>query len=346
MKSKGLKFTIMTIFVLVLIAAYFGVGMLVAPPVQANNTVVDDPLDGLPAGDIEDGTDLDDEYSDEEIILPADPLALVNYALSDLRTSAGYTGEIKINFNATGSWGSFAELRLQQLIKGNIEHSGRESLEEFFFYYNEQGVSSFLLNLGYIYDEYRAIYTNSQTDESFVVGTKNYNLKDETYDLSGDTRFEARDYQGVFDQYKIIYSLPLNMTFTKSNSYCSGYPSETSRYKSIQIKVYNTAIPYECRSYYNGLCGDIPVIDQNFFKGLTYTFVIDKKTGELERMIVQHDIQGGVSVLGSQANVKALVQYQIDYTIMDEAFEVSKPHLESPKYEEYLISLEEEQQTA
>lgn len=338
----------MTIFVLVLIAAYLGVGMLVAPPVQANNTVIEDLLDGLPNDDLEADIGFDDDYNeeDEEIILPADPLALVNYALSDLRTSAGYTGEIKINFNATGSWGSFAELRLQQLIKGNIEHSGSESLEELYFYYDDQSVSSFLLNLGYIYDEYRAIYTNSQTDESFVVGTKNYNLKDETYDLSGDTRFEARDYQGVFDQYKVIYSLPLDMTFTKSNSYCSGYSDKAKLYKTVQIKVYGTAIPYECRSYYNGLCGDIPVIDQNFFKGLTYTFMIHKKTGELLGMVIQHDIDGGVSVLGSQANVKASVQYQITYSIKDEVFEVGKPHLESPKYEEYLVSLEEEQQRA
>ena len=106
--------------------------------------------------------------------------------------------------------------------------------------------------------------------------------------------------------------------------------------KSIQIKVYNSAIPYECRAYSNGLVGDIPVIDQGFFKGLTYTFVINKQTGELARMIIQHDIQGGVNVLGSEARVKALVQYQIDYQIMDESFEVSRPFESSVKYQDFI----------
>lgn len=359
-KSKGIKFTILTIFVVLLIATYLGVDMFFMPSAQANNTIIEDTLDGLPTGDEEDSGLTDNYDDDEEIILPVDPLALVNYALNDLRSSAGYKADIKIDFNATGSWGSLAELKLQQLIKGNLEYSNGKSLEELYFYYYKDSVSPFMLNMGYILDEYRAIYLDydpapdtvfPETDEttdseqentiSYLVGTKNCDAMAETYDLSGDdTRFEVASCSDMLNQYKIIYSLPLQMVFTSSNSYCSGYPAETKLFKSIQIKVYNSAIPYECRAYYNGLVGDIPVIDQGFFKGLTYTFVINKNTGELARMIIQHDIQGGVNVLGSEARVKALVQYQIDYQIMDEPFEVSRPFESSTKYQEFILPKE------
>lgn len=359
-KSRGLKFTILTIFVILLIATYLGIGMFFMPSAQANNTIVENPVDGLPtddegSGSLPNGSNDDDE----EIILPVDPLALVNYSLNNLRNSAGYKADIKIDFNATGSWGSLAELKLQQLIKGNLEYSDGKSLEELYFYYYADSVSPFMLNMGYILDEYRAIYldynpspdtvfpeTEEDTNDSssdqektiaYLVGTKECDAMKETFDLTGeDTRFEVKSCEEMLNQYKIIYSLPLQTVFTSSNSYCSGYPSETKLYKSIQIKVYNSAIPYECRAYYNGLVGDIPVIDQGFFKGLTYTFVINKQTGELARMIIQHDIQGGVNVLGSEARVKALVQYQIDYQIMDESFEVSRPFESSVKYQDFI----------
>ena len=347
MKARGLKFTIMTIFVLVLIAAYLGVGLFVAPTVQANDSVVvEDPLDGLPTGDTEGGAEPDDDADDkyeEELILPADPLALVNYALNDLYSSPGYKGTIKMDGYVTGSWGSTAELTLQQLAVGNIENCGSESLEELYFYYNPSVVSPLLINIYAVMSEYRAINTNSATGQAFRVGTKSFNLNEQTYDLNGTRAyFEAKSFEDMLAKFQIIYSLPMTMKFTRANSYCSGYPSETSLYKSVQIKLYSSAIPYEVRAYYRGLSSFIPVLDSSLFKGLTYTFVINKKTGELARMLIQHDVSGTIGLVGLQTKLTALIQYQIDYTIMDKAFEVRKPYLDSPKYEEYLKSLEDE----
>ena len=335
----------MTIFVLVLIAAYLGVGMFATPTVQANNSVVvEDPFEGLPSGDTDEETDPDDSYEEEdEIILPSDPLALVNYALNDLYSSAGYKGTIKMDGYGTGSWGSTAELTLQQLAVGNVEHCGNESLEELFFYYNPSSVSSLLINMYAVMSEYRAINTNSATGQAFRVGTKSYNLSEQTYDLNGTRAyFEAKSFEDMLAQFQIIYSLPMTMKFTSANSYCTGYSDKSKIYKSVQIKLYSSAIPYEVRAYYRGLSSVIPVLDSSLFKGVTYTFSINKKTGELARMIVQHDVSGTISLVGLQAKLTALIQYQIDYTIMDEAFEVRKPYLDSPKYEEYLKSLEDE----
>ena len=68
--SKSSKFTFVTIFVLVLIATYFGVGIFVVPSAQANNggIVIEDPLEGLPEEDELDQSGNNAE--DDEIILP------------------------------------------------------------------------------------------------------------------------------------------------------------------------------------------------------------------------------------------------------------------------------------
>lgn len=339
--SKSSKFTIITIFVLVLIATYFGVGMFVVPSAQANNggIVIEDPLEGLPEEDELDQSGNNAE--DDEIILPVDPHSLVNYSLNKLYSSAGYKGEIKISSIITGGLGGTTGLTLQQLAVGNIENSGGESLEELYFYYDKNAVSPLLLKLGAAMNYYRAvnIINTDNAINSFYVMTYSNSVEKRTYNLHQNSFFEALTQEQAIQKVHILYSLPLNIKLTGANSYCSGYPSETKLYKTVQIKLYSSAITKDILSYYNGITPYIPVLEPNMFKNITYTFVINKKTGELERMMLQHDIQGNTSIIGLQVNFSALVNYQIDYQTYDEPFEVSKPYLKSKKYQQYVSEL-------
>lgn len=345
MISKSLKFTIVTIFVLVLIAAYFGVGMFVVPSTQANNngSVIDDPLEGLPDEDDEDQS-IGGTEEDDEIILPVDPHSLVNYSLDKLYSSVGYKGEIKINSLIKGGWGSNTGLTLPQQAIGNIESCGGESLEELYFYYDENAVSPLLVKLGAVMNYYRAvnIINTDSSINSFYVMTYSSNAKEQTYNLHSNSFFEALTQEQVLQKVHILYSLPLNIKLTSANSYCSGYPSETKLYKTVQIKLYNSAITNDILAYYNAFTSYIPVLEPEMFKSLTYTFVINKKTGELERMMIQHDIQGIVSIMGLRVDFSALVNYQIDYEIYDEPFEVQKPYLKSQKYKQYINNLKKD----
>lgn len=343
MKSKSLKFTIMIFFVIALIGTYLGVGFLVAPSVSATQPSIDDPLDGLIDDDDENTVSDDKETGDsgEEIILPTDELKLINYGLDLIKNSVGYKGSFSVNFvgNATLD-GTGLKVTLNQYANGTIQKCGDEALEEFFYYYDPANTESFFTSNGWILSEYRGIYTNSSTGEGYVIRTKDSDAQNKTYNLNSDTAsLEISTYEDVLAQYKILYSLPLAVEFTKENSTITQNNNTNKKYRIITLKLDSDAIPQEYYEYYHGMIKDLPVADTF---SLSFQFVINKTNGQIERIIMDQAFTGYIVLAGVlSANANCTARYQINYSLANQAFDVSKPQDIFPENGE-IIGLEEE----
>lgn len=327
MKASSIKLTIMILFILILIGTYLGVGFLFTPVVQADQPVVDDPLDGLIPDDDNDG-DLvidsdDDEDEDEVVVLPTDPYKLVNYGLNKINNGKGYAGNISINLLA---WGNFLgqDLVFEQKAIGTIAKCGDEALEEFYYYY-EPTIDKFFTDHGYILDEYRAINTNTATNEAWLLKSKNSDHVNKTYSLEKDVcSAQAKSYEEMLEQIQIIYSLPLQINFNSNTAVVTQNNTQDKKYTIITMSINDSSIPYSYKAYYHAMVKEIPACN---FSSLTFTFVVEKSTGNIVRIINNQNIYGSAKVFeGVYVDVKSSVSYVIDFTIIDEIVEIKKPY--------------------
>ncbi len=338
MKSKNLKFSIMIIFVLLLIGAYLGIGMFVAPVVQADNSIVDNPFDNVLDGegnntDIDISPDDDDVGGSSPVYLPANSINAVNYVLDELYSKPGYKTGISIYFNANGSLGGIGNLSLTQLIKGTGQKCGDEALEELYFYYNS-GVSDFFLDRNWILNEYRSIYTNEKTDEAWRALTRNSNAKDNYYNLDDKSELSVSSVEEIFGTYYILFSYPLPINFSSKLCTVTEDNSRDSNYRYITLSFSANNVPENYRSYYHGLVKDLPVVDNVYYKTFTFTFTINKRTGNLIKVVNNQYMSGSVNIVGLPAEINVNVEYVFNIVACDEPFEIPQPHLQSVKYEE------------
>lgn len=329
MKASSIKLTIMIFFILILIGTYLGVGFLFTPVVQANQPSVDDPLEGLTPDEGDDG-DLtidpgDDDEEEETVVLPKDPFKLVSYGLNKINNGEGYKGNISIHLLA---WGNFLgqDLEFEQKAKGTIAKCGDEALEELYYYY-EPTIDKFFTDHGYILDEYRAINTSTATNEAWLLKSKDSDHVNKTYSLDPSvSSLQETTYEEMLEKVQIIYSLPLPLNFNSSTAVVTQNNTQDKQYTVITMSINDDSIPYCYKAYYNAMVKEIPVCE---FSSLTFTFVIEKSTGNIVRIINNQNIYGSAKVFeGVYVYVTSSISYVIDFTVIDEKVEIEKPYLD------------------
>lgn len=325
---KGLKISIVLWSLVILSGVY--VGMSFFP-----NTVAAEVPDGsmneieAPADEdeiVNSGKD-DGQGTDDEDYIPTEPIALINYALNIYNNGKGSQSTVSYYVSNKGVFSGIS-VQLNQYGTGSTLRCGNQSLEECYFYYNENEVPSVLkaVNNQYklISNYYRAINVDHDADKVYYVETTSYNHANQTYDLrSGERKMQTYSIEQSKDRFITIYSEKFPLEISADTVKVTSYNTKKDKYYNyITISYKVDKLPESFRQYYRRNSKLSLVTYQEY----DYTFVISKKTGKLRRMIREEVFTS--PGLGGAITVTSKVRYQQDFQKMDVPVEIRKPYLE------------------
>lgn len=324
---KGLKISILLWSLVILSGVYVGMSFF---PQTIAAEAPDDSMTEIDA-EIEINEDEEpyeeDEDEIEEVNIPTEPIALINYALDIYNNGKGSQSTVAYSISNKGVFSGIS-VSLNQYGTCNVLRCGNQSLEESYFYYNENEVPSVLKGLNDQYklvsNYYRAINVDHDAGKVYYVQTSSYNRANQTYDLTqGDRKMETHTIESAKKRFVTIYSEEFPLEINSDTATVTSYNTKKSKiysYVSISYKV--GMLPEEFKFYYNRNS----MLSSVTYQQYDYTFVINKKTGKLRRMIREEEfISPG---LGGAITITSKVHFQQDFKKMDTKIDVRKPYLE------------------
>ena len=328
MKGRTIKYYLVLWFMIILSGVYLGISFFsTSSYADTQLPSVDNPIAGLePDDDIQEGED-GDSGSSEAVVLPDDPIDLINYALNIYNKGAGSSSTFTYIVENKGSFQGMA-LTAVQNITGNIYRSGSESLEEAYFYYDN--VPQIIVDNQLVKKEYRAINVDTDKDEVIAVGTKDFDLNSRTYNLNSSSAYKKTyTVEKAVSTYKVIYSMEFPLEINKNTVNVTSNDTRTSKYYYIISVSYKLEkLPRFLNDYYLANSS----LQAATYSKYNFTFVINKSNGRLKRLIREENfITYG---LWGTVKVDSKATFQQDFNVMDKEIEVRKPYLdfiEEPK---------------
>lgn len=324
---KGLKITVLLWALVVLSGVYIGMSFF---PQTVEAEVPDDPTIGIDTPiDEEENTVGDDDQADNETetFIPTDPIQLINYALNIYNNGKGSKSTVSYSIQNKGIFGGLS-VSLNQYCQGNILRCGNQSLEESYLYYKESEIPTILKSLNNQYklvsNYYRAINVDHDTNQVNYVQTTCYDRINQTYDLTkGERAMETHSIEAMADRFVTVYSeaFPLEINYNTAKVTAYNTRKDTN-YNYVSISYNVNKLPESFKGYYfkNAQLGYVEYQEYN------YTFVINKKTGKLRRMIREEAFTS--PGLGGAITVTSKVRFQQDFQMMDAPVVIRKPYLE------------------
>lgn len=327
MKFKKLKYNIISIFLVLLVASavllkvYFIDGQI--PDSSIDNIIPETP----------DDTPNNGENDDPSIELPIDdtrdpnipsanyPTNVLNYCLNKLSTSDGYKSKVSLITKITGGYGAVSVNALH-ITDGTTIMSGKQMIEQMQYVPKDELAEKFSTTNGLITSYYDGQYSHIWRTPNGV------------FDMS---KAEYRKVDGIInvgaERFYFNRLFPSNIKFDKkgvSSKLSTQKNSKTGREEYIiTAKLLNIAYYPEqfSRSYYTF---------QNHFKytsvNSTIVFTIDKKTGWLKNY-VQHDVFSGYYPAIEGSHVSIDLTYTQTFSNHNQSLSISHPTIppEPPK---------------
>lgn len=325
---KGLKITVLLWALVILSGVYIGMSFF---PQAVSAEVPDDPTAGIdtPIDEVVENPVVNDNQGDYEMetAIPTDPIALINYALNIYNNGKGSQSTVAYSIQNKGEFGGLS-VSLNQYCQGNILRCGNQSLEESYLYYKESEIPSVLKGINnqhkLVSNYYRAVNVDHDTNQVNYVQTTSYDRVNQTYDLTkGDRAMETYSIEEANDRFITIYSEAFPLEISYNTVRITAYNTrKDSTYNYVSVSYNVNKLPEKLKLYYfnNAQLGYVDYQEYN------YTFVINKKTGKLRRMIREEEFTS--PGLNGAITVTSKVRFQQDFQKMDTPVEVRKPYLE------------------
>ena len=216
----------------------------------------------------------DEDYDEEEFSRFEDMsnIELLSFALDKLYNGKGfnstYTQDANMVVSAMGS-----KINVPQRCTGTIVRSGKNSLQEYYYYSDYSGLSSDQLKRFYQYD-----YVN-RDENSFTQGkTWAYDYKKLTKDMSrGSTT--TMTYDEAISRFCLFYGdqFPIVTNAKKGDLIV---PSVKGNYKTIEVTYNVQNLPNSVKDLY-GITGQLKNIN---YQSLKMTYKIDLRNGKMVSM--------------------------------------------------------------
>lgn len=333
-KRKSIKISLLTWSLVILSGVYIGMSFFtqtVAADVP-NDTIIgtEDSIIGDLGDENQDGNQ-DGNQDDDEISIPTgNAVDLINYALNIYNNGKGSQSTVSCTITANASMLGLTGSIVQH-YEGNILRCGNENLEEFYFYYQDEGynytIQSMFGQYNVLNNYYRAINVDNDNDKVYCVQTNNFNRQNQTYDLTAGelnvyTKEEAKE------KFVMINSEEFPLEINQKTVSVKTFDTRTNQnYYIVSISYYVDKLPEKLSYYYknNSALGVVS------YEKYEYTFLISKKTGRLRKMTRTESFtsMGGPD---GMVFIKTDVKYEQNFTKMDTPVEVAQPYLEHPDY--------------
>ncbi len=306
MTFKKWKYNLLVIALIAIIGFYIGMSFFVfedsVPGAQqgdSSGSVLPD--DNVPPPDIEIDDDYDEEDDGEEIILPTDPLKLVNYGISLINDGKGYKSTISQTMTNTAKT-PVGDVDATQHIVGDISKGvnseGQQvSVENFYFYSFETGLAA-----NQVANYYRGIYVNYDTQKGQIAFTSAYNYTDKSYDLSQASRNDQNvSLESITDEFGIIQGEGFPLTLNVKNATVTSNNTNKSKiYQYITIVFDRASLPESYKNYWlsNGQLSNL-----QYTSDVAFEFTIHKETGAITQIVRTENFSANVTYSGMNVTV-------------------------------------------
>lgn len=222
--------------------------------------------------DITDFEENNEEDYEEETSIFEDmsSVELINYAIDKLYNGKGYYSTYKQEaYNVTTAFG--ASITVPQRAVGTIIRSGRNSLQENYFYSEYNQIKADELKRFYQY------YYVDRDNNTFIEGiTSSYDYKNMTYDMTSGSK-QTMSYDEFVERYCMLYgdSFPITTNPKKGDVIYSD--KIDGNYRTIEVN-YNVNNLPKCVKDLYGITGQLKNIN---YQSLKYTYKINLKNGKM-----------------------------------------------------------------
>lgn len=279
MTFKKWKYNLLVIGLIALIGCYIGMSLFIF---NDTNLGVQQGGTGevtLPDDDVEPPVmDDEDDENGEEVILPTDPLKLVNYGLNLIATGKGYQSSFSQTMTNTAVGVSVVQSVNGTISKGVNSNGETVSVENFYFHSDASGLAASM-----VANYYRGIYVNYDTNEAQIAFTPAYNWEQQTYDLSQANRNDLTTKDSVLEEFGVIQGEGFPIALTSANASVTRDNKESSKvYRYITIKVKPAYLSTGYQNYWlsNGQLSNLSYGSE----GVEITFTIHKETGAITQI--------------------------------------------------------------
>lgn len=308
MTFKKWKYNLLVIALIAIIGFYIGMSFFVfedsVPGAQqgdSSGSVLPD--DEVPPPDIE--IDDDEEDYGEEIVLPTDPLKLVNYGISLINDGKGYQSTFSQTITNTAKTPVGDVVATQYIVgdlsKGVNAQGQQVSVENLYFYSFETGLAA-----DQVANYYRGVYVNYDTQKGQIATTSAYNYTDKTYDLSQASRNDKDvSISAVTDEFGYIQAEGIPLTLNVKNATVTSNNTNKSKiYQYVTIVFDRASLSEGYKNYWlsNGQLSNL-----QYTSDVTFEFTIHKETGAITQINRTESFNANVNYGGMNVTVATKV---------------------------------------
>jgi len=308
MKFKKFRYNLIVVGLIAIVGCAIIFPLFTAQPMESGfgETEIEQELDPT-VNENEEINEDEEEVEENDEFLSFKAVDWLEYSIDLLYNGKGFestfTQIILTNTEVAG-----IKISVPQNSKGTIKRSGKNSLEEAYFWSTWDGIKSDQLKNSYQY-----FYINRDTDTMCRGETKSYDKDKMTYDMSSG-KVETYTYQEGMDKFLFMAGDDLQLTTNKNEIYEYTKKNNTVEIKAV-YKIEN--IPDSYKKFF-GTTGQLNDIS---YKSLIVTYTIDMTTGKM-KSITRTEVLTGTS-MGVNATMNITTK-QI-FQKVDEDVEIVQP---------------------
>ena len=276
MNFKKLRYNLLVIGLVALVACYLGMSFLLSTPANDANG-------GSNAGDTgivvpeppEDDPGEDDPS--EVVDLPTDAYKLLAYSLDILNNGKGYESSFKSSVSNTASGVSAVQYMDGKVLRGVNSKGEKVSIEENYLYSFETGMAGSM-----VARFFKGFYENRDTGMTQVGITNSYNYSAQTFDLSTASRNNVVTTEDALNEFKILQGLDFPIKINASTTKITNDDPRGKTYRKITVSVTNfSSLSKNFVEYYSS-SGQMKDVE---YSKINITFNINKKTGYIASIV-------------------------------------------------------------
>lgn len=278
MNFKKLRYNLIVIGLVALVACYLGMSFLLSQPANAGDPGSNAGNSGIIVEPEPPEDDPNEEEPGEDVNVPIDPWELLEFSLDILNNGKGYESTFKSAVVNTAHTTGFGPVPATQYMDGKVirgvnSKGEKVSVEENYFYSFESGMAA-----GSVANYFKGFYVNNDTGMTQVGITSDYNYKNQTFNLANASRNQTMTTENALSEFKILQGLDFPIKINKNTVKIINNDTSGKTYREIAVVYKNPAsLPRNYIDYYtcSGQMKDVK------YSSLTITFKIHNKTGNI-----------------------------------------------------------------
>ena len=303
MRFKKFRYNLIIVGLVAIIGCFIALPLITGGQSDVNQgstieDIANEPEIVQPEEEFENNEFEEDEEDESDFFEDMSNLELLNYSLDKLYNGKGFYSTYTQNaYNATSVMGT--TVNVPQRCVGTIVRSGRNSMQESYFYSEYSGIKADELKRFYQYD-----YVDRDTNTFTQGQTSSYNYQNMTYDMSVGSRV-SMSYDAAVAKYRIFYgdTFPIVTNPKKGDIVIA---KTSGNYKTIEV-TYNVKNVPNCVKEVYGITGQLKNIN---YQSLKITYKINLKNGKMVSMVREEKLSAIAAGFNSVMDTKTVQNFK------------------------------------